>query len=82
MISTSKLNPSHIIHYQVESCGTTLEITTNKATAVDCYIKSAAPEVKLLALDINGNLHTLQRKTYGFSGHSKTKAIAIPTNDQ
>lgn len=76
------LNPANIIHYQVESCGTTLEITTNKTTAIDCYTKSTAPEVKLLALDTSGNLHTLQRKTHGFSGHSKTKAIAIPTIGQ
>ena len=74
------LNPANIIHYQVESCGTTLETTANATTAVDCYNKSTAPEVKLLALDINGNLHTLQRKTHGFSGHSKTKSIQ-PTNE-
>lgn len=74
------LNPANIIHYQVESCGTTLDITKDKLAAIACFDSSTGPEVKLMALDINSNLHTLQRKTHGFSGHSKTKPIQ-PTNE-
>lgn len=63
--------------YLVDSCGTTIELTGNKITAFDCYMKAVGPDVKLYKLS-NGNLTLLHRRIEGLGTGMKAPVDLDP----
>ncbi len=59
--------------YQVQSCGTTLEMTKSHKIADEVFRTAVGPHVMLLGQDSEGNLTKLQEKYNGFSGHSRKR---------
>ena len=57
------------IKFQIQSCGTTIDIVSSATVALDIYTKCVGPSVQILGQDSFGNCRVLQSKTRGLKGY-------------